>query len=226
MGEYVNYNGNQIKLGVCEDLDYVNFYDYCRMLSEGKLTQVSGNEKPADYIQGPYRFRFPFPECPGVMDNGPQMDDCVSIIVPKELGLGTDLVHRDMIVTITPAGVQGGGFNMMFPCPYDEAFTLKTSGGKFYNQSSITLSISQQRPLEGLLWTVLGCGFCGTKVRITGAEAIKLTEHIRSQHTGNMPDDKFWNELCLEILKGYASDNHVAKMLALGWIEQPAAVAV
>jgi hypothetical protein len=62
MGEYINYNGHEIKLGTCESLYYTRL-DQLRDL-RGVLDKLEGNLEVSEYLnpKNGFRYRFPFPE--------------------------------------------------------------------------------------------------------------------------------------------------------------------
>jgi hypothetical protein len=64
MGEYVNYKGNEIKVGTMENLYYVTYEKYCMALAAGQLSKLDGSSAPAEYARpdSGFCFRFPFPD--------------------------------------------------------------------------------------------------------------------------------------------------------------------
>ncbi|WP_214072582.1 hypothetical protein [Mucilaginibacter sp. dw_454] len=64
MGEYVNYKGNEIKVGTMDNLYYVTYEKYSRALAAGLLSKLDGSSAPAEYARpdSGFCFRFPFPD--------------------------------------------------------------------------------------------------------------------------------------------------------------------
>ncbi len=64
MGEYVNYKGNEIKVGTMDNLYYVTYEKYSRALAAGQLSKLDGSSAPAEYARpdSGFCFRFPFPD--------------------------------------------------------------------------------------------------------------------------------------------------------------------
>ena len=63
MGEYIILGKlGHFKLGTCEDLYYIRYHDLKAAVEREETHPVSGNLPPKVYLQGDFRFRFPFPD--------------------------------------------------------------------------------------------------------------------------------------------------------------------
>lgn len=63
-GEYIKYNGNEIKIGTDGNLYYTSYKKYDRALKAGLLSAVPGQAEPQYYARCStgILFRFPFPD--------------------------------------------------------------------------------------------------------------------------------------------------------------------
>jgi hypothetical protein len=64
MGEYILHNGDYLKIGTCETLHYVTYFDMVR-LAQSPLTKTApANSRIYDYLEERYgwHYRFPFPD--------------------------------------------------------------------------------------------------------------------------------------------------------------------
>lgn len=170
MGEYALYRGMPVKLGTCEDLYYVRYADFARMVAARELERYIGSDAPAAYLDGSYRFRFPFPDeddrKPFTYDD---FDKGFLVDVTAAPDLVTMAEHRHTSASLHP---RGGGYNVSvtFPCPQTEDFETVQSSGIDWR----ILEIVQQRPFEGSLWTVCRCPYCGVKWRLDAEQAETL----------------------------------------------------
>lgn len=226
MGEYIRLDGEPSKLGTCECLGYWRFEQYASCLTGGRLEHQPGNDEPIEYTKGGSRFRFPFPNedsiAPGAFDG---LDKGQNILVPKSLGLNIE-DHRELCHHVhSPNG--GGGFNLFYPCPASKDWKpgeFRTSVGPHAFETHDFLTIVQQRPLDGQLWTVVQCAYCGSTVRVPEEDAHKLTAWIRETPEAKaeaVNGQKLWREIADRIDAGYAFDNPVAELIALGWLPNP-----
>lgn len=195
MGEYVLYRGQPVKLGTCENLYFVRYADYARMVAAGEVTTWGGSSSPAEYLDGAFRFRFPFPNEDDLApftyedyDRGYLVDvtgapDLVEMA--KHLTAGASLHPR------------GGGYNVnvSFPCPQTEDFAAVLSSGISWR----ILEIVQQRPVEGSLWTVCRCPYCGARWRLDAAHADVLAALLVASATRA----NFHGGVAERILAGY-----------------------
>ena len=115
MGEYIGINGEQMKLGTCEDLYYVT-YDQARQLLT-RAVQVPGNLPPREYLdpKHQWRYRFPFPEedgrAAGLFDDF-NKGRVFSCLPGAPFALSPDN-HDTICVSIALGGVGGiGGHNV------------------------------------------------------------------------------------------------------------------
>jgi hypothetical protein len=232
MGEYVKLDGETVKLGTCEDLTDFTFDQFTSLLTKGRLQQEPGNEKPIEYIKGGYRFRFPFPNEDGDSLGSARradLDRGLLLSVPKSLDLGFS-EHKEICHPVKIKG--GGGLNVFLPCPASKDWAgakVRTSVGPHSFTTHDDICIVQQRPLDGQLWAVVECAYCGVAARIAEAEAQRLVGFIKEKHdVCNLPshelDNKslhdFWVEIADRIARGYAPDNSVQELIALGWLPQ------
>lgn len=98
MGEYINYKGEEMKIGTCEDLYYVSYEKYVKALQSGQLKKVRGSDEPENYAlpDSGFRFRFPFPD----EDKNPfgdyanEFDKGIAVTIDKK-GWSDDSFGRD-----------------------------------------------------------------------------------------------------------------------------------
>ncbi len=122
MGEYIRIDGEELKLGTCEDLYYVT-YDQARELLT-RAVQVPGNLPPREYLdpKHQWRYRFPFPEEDGRAAGS--FDDfnkgrVFSCLPGAPFALSPDN-HDTICVSISLGGVRGSGchnVNTRVACP-------------------------------------------------------------------------------------------------------------
>jgi hypothetical protein len=64
MGEYIKYQGTEIKIGTCEDMYYATYQKYNLALERGQLIKSDNSSNPEEYAKpdSGIRFRFPFPD--------------------------------------------------------------------------------------------------------------------------------------------------------------------
>lgn len=197
MGEYILLDGQPYKLGTVEDLYYCRYADLVEWINAGRAAKMPGNDDPADYLAGAYRFRFPFPDEDkperlrlAIYDR--EYDRGVLIPYPPEL-LTSEIDHYQASVVIQtyhnrPLPLRAWG---RLPCP------LSPAGANFYptialqNQAGYGLSdrvafveLVQQRPLDGMLWPIFRCPWCGTRWRVTHDEAVKIAAHAQAKAPG------------------------------------------
>lgn len=183
MGEYALYQGQQIKIGTCEDMYYL------RADQAHLVTAQRGNVDPVKDRNG-LRFRFPFPEEddiePGNFEdyNRRQVvhgaNDLLELIDP-ESHYRVQFKHEH-------------GYLVCLPCPeigaadgFDAATGQLFTGGREYtykvgrNGFKGSLFIKQQRYYQGELVTVVECA-CGAAFRLEElAQAERLAVALRSE---------------------------------------------
>ncbi len=166
MGEYIKYKDEDVKLGTCESLYYVRLDQLkeARLLMEKK----PGNLDVSGYLdpKNSFRYRFPFPEEDNVEigDFGPYDKGLVIALHPDDWSLA-DFDHTHMWHSCQPA-TGGYNVNVSFPCPQDAKINK-------CQHSPITwhiIAIKQQKQIDGEVWTVIGCPYCGSMARIPRAE--------------------------------------------------------
>jgi hypothetical protein len=193
MGEYATYQGQQIKMGTCEDMLYLRADQLALVRPEWPVVTTE--------ILTAIRFRFPFPDEdgtePGAFDDSDRGATLGGIDIPEE---GVD--HY---------GVQfhshnQRGFRTSLPCPFSAEG--KANGLKFWGSVGGTVRIMQQRVWDGMLVTVLACAACGAKYRLpTLADAEPVIVACRSYADfGNAPGAKFWATMADRITAGYAEN--------------------
>jgi len=178
MGEYVKLDGESYKIGTCESLYYCRYDDLREWIAAGRATLSDGNEKPAEYLKGAYRFRFPFPDEDGAEAEridayGRDYERGVTIEAPAELFEEMD--HTTLCKWIGPAGIEHYGVNVIIPCPLGPDFdqVQHSPAPTLYH-----LEIVQQRPYEGALWCVVRCAWCGAMWRLDPQRGRRLAAHI------------------------------------------------
>jgi hypothetical protein len=158
MGEYATYRGEGIKVGTCEDMYY---------LRHDQRHLVTGYEfGPND------RFRFPFPDEddlePGRFDDSDRGVECHGWRIPA------DWEGHGSVQFIAHAG-----YNLCVDCPEGksdgtEVGAIDVNGIRVHrNGRSGWARIVQQRPVDGVLATIVKCGACGAKWRVPDLEAAR-----------------------------------------------------
>jgi hypothetical protein len=182
MGEYVRLDGHLYKLGTCESLYYVRYADLAGWIAAGRVARAEGNDEPRAYLAGAYRFRFPFPD-----EDGPEdarlaaygQDYQRGVTVPAPAGLLAGLDHMPVRVWLKHGLRYVGGVSVALPCPMTPEFDQVTHG-PVADDPAVT--IFQQRPIDGRLWVVVGCPWCGALVRLEEAEAARLADRLPADH--------------------------------------------
>lgn len=168
MGEYIRLDDQTIKLGTCESAYYARYSDLVEWVQAGRVGTVPGNLPPADYLDGSFRFRFPFPdedhpdEWVRLDRYGADYNRGLGFSVPAEL-MPDDVDHFPIGLWLPahgfPPGI--GGVQYRVRCPQGPEPDVARIEGPLRN-----VEIVQQRPFEGRLWTVLRCAYCGAMWRI------------------------------------------------------------
>lgn len=171
MGEYIKFQGEHVKIGTCEDLYYVTYDQLLDMVQNG-AEQAPHNLPPADYLSNGFRYRFPFPN-----DDGEDFDKGVVVTAPPEMLRGVE--HTRICRSLTPRG-DGYNINAFVDCPMSpDADPAQFSVGPHTR----IVEIVQQKAVDGCLWVVLRCPYCGNKWRIEPQWARRLVLHIRNTYT-------------------------------------------
>lgn len=176
MGEYINYRGQEIKLGVCEDL----YYTRLDQLKEARyqMEKMGGNLEASEYLDPKlgWRYRFPFPEEDNIQIGDFEDYDkgLVIQLQPDDYGIIEGMEHNETWHSCQP---KGGGYNVNVatPCPQSPEF------GKETKHSLIDwriVEITQQKQVDGEVWTVIDCPYCIGKARLPKEDASKLVHSI------------------------------------------------
>jgi len=198
VGEYISVDAiGQIKIGTCESLYYVRYTDLAQWVKEGRAHYVIGNDDPAEYLKGAYRFRFPFPDEDHPDEEkrldlyGSNYDRHLTVqVLPEHMYPEAEHMNISHWIRPNAYGDFMGGVQYTVSCPQGQEVHQDLGDRRF-------LSIVQQRPVEGRLWTVVACAYCGCLWRLEEASAVRLAEHI----TRTRPDQA---ELARRIVAGYA----------------------
>jgi len=195
MGEYVLWRGRLTKLGTLEDLFYVRYSDLVGGIALGLAAKDRNSAAPAEYLAGPFRFRFPFPDEDRAA-GAPGYDDwnyTRGVTLPWPEGLESGPEHNTVWVN---APAIGEGYTLtaaaQLACPQDPAAPAElwhTNGGR-------VLQLIQQRPVEGALWAVCRCPYCGALWRLPPGDGEALAAAIEAEQP----------ELAARIREGYAVD--------------------
>jgi hypothetical protein len=163
MGEYVTYNGDCAKIGTCEELYYIRFDGLLALVTSGAVTRAVGNLEPADYLkpENGFRFRFPFPDEDATMQpfyNGPAYNRGLLVDWPADVHVPEGCSHGQITVTAKAEGdANPNPWAMAYlrlPCPQDATAEANPWPAE-YRTRARRLQITQQRPYERALWTVV-----------------------------------------------------------------------
>ncbi len=177
MGEYVKYQGQEIKLGTCEDLYYARLGQLEAAVAVGVLEGLDGNLNPTEYLdpKNGWRYRFPFPEEDDI-DMGDFKDYNKGLVIqlqPEDYGIIEGMEHND---TWHSCHVNHAyNVNVAHPCPQSPDFS------KVAKHSPIDwriVEITQQKQINGEVWTIIDCPYCIGKARIDKEDALKLVHSI------------------------------------------------
>jgi|SRR5215216_7670035 len=209
MGEYAKYNGQEIKIGSCEDMMYL------RADQAMKVQPVYGSVDPARRADK-IRFRFPWPGedhiAPGAFDDYDKTVAVPGLEVPADFG---DHCRVQFVAR--------RGYNVMLPCP--ESKEGKENDQIRRNGFAGAVKIAQQRLVGDLLVLICECGGCGARYRLPTLEdaepvivAIRTTADRRAKLEGTSidcggPSAAWWHKIADRILAGYDPDT--AKSLGL-----------
>ena len=207
MGEYILLDGQAVKLGTLESLYYVRFTDLVEWIDAGRAAPMAGNLPPAEYLRGqPFRFRFPFPDEDLATDAqrldayGSNYDRGVVVIAPA--GILDGVEHLDINHWVT-AGDSRYGIAMFSPCPAgpdaDRGYMGVLKLGHKMVPDVTIITVKQQRPVDGRLWVVVGCAWCGALLRLDVEHAAQLAAHISAHY----PGDALRQGIAERIMAGY-----------------------
>jgi hypothetical protein len=202
MGEYVRYEGDSAKIGTCEDLYYVTYDDLVTMIERG-ATKANGNLPPHEYLNGAFRFRFPFPDedAMGVGRwDAEQFSRGLMVPVPKSLLSYNE--HNEKWVGIRPEGEKYAyNINVKVTCPMSPDADPANYHTGATNQRYV--QIVQQRPFEGALWLVLRCPYCGALWRVPPDEGREFAGWMRCHYGQNDVNGNYYREVANRIDDGY-----------------------
>jgi hypothetical protein len=203
MGEYIKYKGHEIKLGTCESM----YYARLDQLKEARfeMEKMGGNLDIAEYLdpKNGFRYRFPFPDEDNIQIGDFEEYDKGLVIQlhPDDYSIA-EFDHYDKWSECHP---QGGGYNVnvCHPCPQSPKIDD-------FKHSPITwriVAIKQQKQVDGEIWVVIGCPYCGALVRLPYEDAIKLVHSIEAgyvnQHDQTDSNKAYYQEVVRRILAGY-----------------------
>ena len=199
MGEYIKLNGKEIKLGTCENLYYVRLDD----LKNGKGEKEDGNLSLSGYLdpKNGFRYRFPFPEEDGTQPGSyePYEKGLLIFLSEESPELLKDLPtweHYNIYNSCSYNGVIN--VNIISYCPLSSHPPIM---GGTPAQAVVLL---QQKQVEGEIWVVVGCPYCGARVRLSRDEALELSRAASNMGRGNDPSNlKYWHEVSYRIMAGY-----------------------
>jgi hypothetical protein len=216
MGEYLKVNGKEIKLGTCESLYYVRLSDLQEIEALGIAKKIDGNDELAGYLDpaNGYHYRFPFPE----EDHTPageyeNYDKGFSLVVdpkiaPQLYGYlhGEEWEHGTICHS---CNVGGGSYNVniILPCPLSHDFPkdIKMSTGG----ASSVIEITQQKQVEGKIWTVIRCGYCKAAIRLDVEGGTELAACLNAyadnmaRYKDNESTVEYYREVARRVLQGY-----------------------
>jgi len=183
--------------------------------------QIQGNTKRSELAdeKNGFRFRFPFPIEDGT-EPGRFEDFDRGVLV--NLTEGTkDLCDMDhgRVYMRFKAKCPSIEFNLNAPCPMSGTEESR----KFYKDHGSrgagrpALEIVQQKQVEGLLWLVIRCPYCGNKARLPEAKASRLACFIMAEygvpelrynpetqeHEEHTSRSDYWQEIASRIMLGY-----------------------
>jgi hypothetical protein len=201
MGEYATHNGQSIKIGTCEDLYYLRFDQ--RHLVKAERNSVDVNNKQ---YEGSLRFRFPFPE-EDTVEPGHFDDYKKSVTVPGYKAPET--VEHYSIQFTNPTG-----YNLSVPCPEGHGPHPVQIHRNGWNGG---VGVSQQKLVDGQLWTVCECRTCGGKWRCDEESGQAIATAFQQAATAekarkNTTTADYYNTIADRILAGYAMNKPVLEI--------------
>lgn len=204
MGEYILLDGAAAKIGTVENLYYTTFEQLKTAIDAGRTARLDGNSRPAEYLKGAYRFRFPFPDEDGKYEIGRYEDYWRGLAMPAPAELVQGLEHG-VIGWHVQAHGGGHGVNVFAPCPLDP------KGDGQHSPAGPVVEVVQQKPLDGELLTVIRCPYCGTLARVGREEVEALRAEVQRVYW--QEDDSlrvFFDEVLRRALAGYRAPGLVS----------------
>lgn len=181
MGEYIKFNGEEIKIGTCENLYYTSFQMYNQALKTGKIQSMFG-ERPEIYIEpdSGFRFRFPFPDEDSYRMCDQRMD-----------------YNRGVPITIDQGAVADFGEGTR----PGQTYTMEITQQKLVHRQSdgkLCLALVWRDPLKDESFRIED----DTVVRAILKQIIK--HHISNE--AKLDTKLFFRKMCFRLLKGYRMD--------------------
>lgn len=206
MGEYVKIKGQQVKLGTCENLYYTRFNQLKEAVSTMEFCE--GNDQPTEYLKesNGFRYRFPFPE----EDNlgiGEYKDHEKGLLFLADETFSFDVSHSKKCVSTC---VQGGAYNInhYIACPNSKEWVQTCSA-----RNGFPYLLKQQKQVNGQLWIVCECGYCGQAFRLDedGARQIcrffvKELNFRKNSPYYSESRNKYYMEVIRRIMAGYKTN--------------------
>lgn len=189
MGEYIDCKYGYIKLGTCEDL-YYSRYDDVKSLPEAHA-----------YIGNGFRYRFPFPEEDGTRPgsyepyNKGYLIGIYPSLAPKlaELIRSDEWDHQEICHSCSYNGAYN--VNVFHACPLSRTPPARMS----QNGASLAVVLEQQKLIDGELWIVVACPYCGAKVRLEKEYAEEVAACLMNDKQGAT----YKHKIAERILSGY-----------------------
>lgn len=194
MGEYIETaSGRVVKIGTAETLYYT--LPALRQLVADGARRHPGNLEPRDYLNPAHgwHYRFPWPDEAGTGDD---LDRACIVRVPLRWWHG--LEHGPVAVQLTPRGVtlERSAYTVTawLSCPLSD--NPPETAGRPIPQ---TVAVCAQKQVDGHLWTLCRCPYCGRLWRLDHDRAAALIAHMRDAYAG---DD--WTLLIADLMEaGY-----------------------
>jgi hypothetical protein len=202
MGEYARYQGQEIKIGTCEDMYYLRADQVCMVSPE------YGNVDPLRDARS-LRFRFPFPDEDGIEPGA--FDD-------HDRGLTVRGATAPEVDHYSVQFSASNGYLVSLPCPEGiEHLTINDQVTTIHrNGYGGAVEIVQQRIWEDRLVLVCGCKGCGARWRcetladaqsvldgLTAMEARERETAERNNTPGNAATADRYAEVARRIRAGY-----------------------
>lgn len=166
MGEYARYNGEEIKIGTCEEMYYL---------------RADQRHLVAYEFDGTERFRFPFPDEDG-LEPGRFDDHDRGVKIPRAWSLPVDWDDHGSVQFVA----QHPGYVLSIPCPeqyeqpgmhVDMPNGLRVGRNGFNGDPRVV----QQAYRDGVLATIVSCGACGRKWRLGRDQAVKVAAAFEAE---------------------------------------------
>ena len=188
MGKYVKKSGQHVKIGTCESLYYTTYKAFGVLRFKGFLSSEDGNDLVGNYMNGSYRFRFPFADEDqfkmfGLHEN---YDRGLLIQVPKSLGI--EIAHGETFYRTDTIEKKAPAVGFRLPCIQSEGFPVKRFDWEKTQEQTI-FEIIQQKPVliddeqrPGMktrqLQLCVRCPYCGEICRLDKKEMTALIKHV------------------------------------------------